>query len=138
MSLSLYCSLTSCIELWPHVLVSCYKILQDEHQRYQLHTVFYSSSCNFQFFPPNVLNYKSFTNRITIQFQILSTYIISKPQSFSFPHDATLTDSLYSQLPTIPCTPLNAHIHYLSILHNLAHFQNAGQPPLCNTGCCFT
>ena len=108
MSLSLYCSLTSCIELWSRAPVRCYKILQDGHQRYQLHTAFYSFSCNFQFFPPNAGNCKSFTNRITIPFQILSTYIISKPQSFPFPRTATLTDSLYSQLPTMLCTRQNA------------------------------
>ena len=162
MYISLYCSLTSCIELWSHAPVSYYKLLQDEHQRYQLHIAFYSSFCNFQLFPPNTINCKSSTNRITIQFQILSTYIISKPQSFSFPHNATLTDSLYSQLPTMLCTRQNAiqlacnsSLHRFTILpmpkcnsaclqfltaqiHKSALCPNAIHPPQCSIGLCFT
>ena len=87
----LSCSLISCVELWSHAPVSCYRILQDKHQRYQLHTAFYSSSCNFQLFHYTSANCKSFTNRLTIQLQIPCTYSISKPQSVPFP---TLTDLL--------------------------------------------
>ena len=122
MLLSLYCSLTSCIELWSRAPVSCYKILQDEHQRYQLHTAFYSFSCNFQFFPPNAGHCKSFTNRITIPFQILSTYIISKPRSFSFPphcntHRFTLLSTPFHALHSPKCNSACLQFLTAQILH---------------------
>ena len=163
MSLSLYYSLTSCIQLWSDAPVSCYKILQDGHQRYQLHTAFYSFSCNFQFFPPNAGHCKSFTNRIAIPFQILSTYIISKPQSFSFPphcntHRFTLLSTPFHALHSPKCTSaclqfLTAQIHNSALakmqfsLPAIPHCidsqfcalpQDAGHPPQCSIGLCFT
>ena len=86
-----YCSLTSCVELWSHAPVSCYRILQNVLQRYPLHTAFYSSCYNFQLFPPNAGNRKSSTNRFTIQFQFLSH---TAYQNHSLFHSPTLTDSL--------------------------------------------
>ena len=111
----LSCSLTSCVELWSHAPVSCYRILQNKHQRYQLHTAFYSSSCNFQLFHYTSANCKSFTNRLTIQLQIPCTYSISKPQSVPFPPHLQIYFSICQNAIQLVCNP---SLHRFTLLHS--------------------